>query len=81
MAVPVDGTGTASVTPVMVSLVLGVQKPPCRVGKRFRDRLVVVLEETLKKPVGLKTDCLGADPAVCRGDAGCQAWRPRPCKP
>jgi hypothetical protein len=38
----------------MVSLVLGVQKPPCRVGKRFRDRLVVALEEKLKKPAGLK---------------------------
>jgi hypothetical protein len=33
VAVPVDGTGTAS---VMAPLVLGVQKPPRRVGKRFR---------------------------------------------
>jgi hypothetical protein len=39
VAVPVDGTGTASVAPVMAPPVPGVQKPPRRVGKRFRDRL------------------------------------------
>ncbi len=39
MAVPVDGTGTMSVTPVMVPLVPGVQKPPLWVGKWFPDRL------------------------------------------
>ncbi len=40
-AVPVDGMGTASVAPVKAPPVLGVQKPPRRVGKQFRDRLVV----------------------------------------
>ncbi len=39
MAVPVDRTGTALVAPVMAAPVLGVQKPPRWVGKRFRDRL------------------------------------------
>ncbi len=88
MAAPVDGTGTASVAPVMVPPVPGMQKPPRRVGKRFLDRLVAVLDEKVKKPAGLTTrpawlrqDRLGANPAVCRGDAGCQAWRLRPCKP
>ncbi len=88
MVVPVDGTGTVSVAPVMAPLVPGVQKPPHWVGKRFRDRLVAAPEEKVKKPAGLKTrptwfqqDHLGANPAVCHGDAGCQAWCPRPCKP
>ncbi len=89
MAVPVDGTGTASVAPVIASPVPGVQKPPRWVGKQFRDRLVAVLEkEKVKRPAGLRTrpawlrqDRLGASPAVCCGDAGCQAWPPRPCKP
>jgi hypothetical protein len=40
LAVPVDGTGTASVAPVKAPPVPGVQKPPRRVGKRFRDRLL-----------------------------------------
>jgi sensor domain CHASE-containing protein len=40
LAVPVDGTGTASVAPVKAPPVPGVQKPPRLVGKRFRDRLV-----------------------------------------
>jgi hypothetical protein len=39
-AVPVDGSGTASVAPVKAPPVPGVQKPPRRVGKLFRDRLV-----------------------------------------
>ncbi len=88
MAVAVDGMGTVSVAPVMTLPVPGVQKPPHRVGKRFRDHLMAAPEEEVKKPAGLKTrparlrqDCLGANPAVCRGDAGCQAWRLRPCKP
>jgi hypothetical protein len=88
VAMPIDGTGTASVAPVMAPPVSGVQKPPRRVGKRFRDRLVAAPEKKVKKPAGLKMrpawlqqDHLGADPAVCRGDVGCQAWRPRPCKP
>jgi hypothetical protein len=88
VAVPVDGTGTPSVAPVMAPPVPGVQKPPRRVGKRFWNRLVAVLEEKVKKPAGLKTrpawlrqGRLGANPVVCRGDAGCQVWRPWPCKP
>ncbi len=42
LAVPVEGTGTASVAPEKAPPVPvpGVQKPPRRVGKRFRDRLV-----------------------------------------
>jgi hypothetical protein len=82
VAVPVDGTGTASVAPVMAPPVPGMQKPPRRVGKRFWDRLVAVPEETVKKPAGLKTrpawlrqDSLGVNPVVCRGNLGCQAWR------
>jgi hypothetical protein len=72
----------------MAPPVPGMQKPSRRVGKRFWDRLVAVLEKKVKKPAGLKTrptwllqDCLGADLAVCRGNKGCQAWRPRLCKP
>jgi hypothetical protein len=83
VAVPVDGMGTASVAPVMAPPVLGVQKPPRQLGKRFRDRLVAAPEGKVKKPAGLKTrpawlrqDRLGANLAVCSGDAGCQAWRP-----
>jgi hypothetical protein len=45
MAVPVDGKGTASVETVKAPPVPGVQKPPCRVGKRFRDRLVALPEK------------------------------------
>jgi hypothetical protein len=73
--VPVDGTGTASVAPVMAPPVPGVQKPPRRVRKRFWDRLVVALVEKVKKLAGVKTrparlqqDRLGAKPAVCRRD-------------
>jgi hypothetical protein len=88
-AVPVDGTGTAFVEAVKAPLVPGVQKPPRRVGKRFRDCRVAAPEKRkVKKPVGLKMrpawlrqDCLGASPAVYRGDAGCQALCPLPCKP
>jgi hypothetical protein len=48
VAVPVDGTGTASVAPVMAPLVPGVQKPPRRVGKRFRDRRMATPEGKVK---------------------------------
>jgi hypothetical protein len=37
--------GTASVEAVKGPPVPGVQKPPCRVGKQFWDRLVVTLEK------------------------------------
>ncbi len=37
MAVPIDGTCTVSVAPVMASPVLGMQEPPHQVGKRFPD--------------------------------------------
>jgi hypothetical protein len=43
--VPIDGMGIASVEAVKAPPVPGVQKPPRRVGKRFQDRLVVVLEK------------------------------------
>ncbi len=72
MAVLVDGTGTVSVAPVMALPVPGVQKPPRRVGKRFRDLLMAApVKKTVKRPAGLRTrpawlgqDCLGASPAV-----------------
>jgi hypothetical protein len=35
---PVDGVGTACVEAVKVPPVTGVQKPPRRVEKRFKDR-------------------------------------------
>jgi hypothetical protein len=55
VAVPIDGTGTASVAPVMARPVPGMQKPPRQVGIRFQDRLVAAPEEKVKKPAGLKT--------------------------
>jgi hypothetical protein len=64
-----------------------VQKPPCWVGKWFWDSLVAALGKKVKKPAGLETrpawlrqDHLGMNPAVCRGDASCQAWRPQLCR-
>jgi hypothetical protein len=85
-AVSVDETGTASVEAVKAPPVPGVQKPPRRVGKRFRDRRVAApMKRKVKRPAGLRTrpawlrqDRLGASPAVCHGDAGCQLW---PCQP
>jgi hypothetical protein len=55
VSVPVEGTGTAFVAPVMALPVLGVQKPPRQVGKRFWDCLVAAPEGKVKKPAGLKT--------------------------
>jgi hypothetical protein len=88
VAVPFDGTGTASGDPVMAPPVPGMQKPPRRVGKQFRDRLKVAPEGKVKIPAGLKTkpawlwhDRLGANPAVWRSDAGCQDRCPLPCRP
>jgi hypothetical protein len=88
VAVSVDWTGTASLEAMKVPLVPGIQKPPCWVGKWFWDRLVAAPKKKVKKPASLKTrpawlwqDRLGAYPEVCRGDAGCQAWRPQPCRP
>ncbi len=85
MAVPIDRTGTVSVAPVMAPLVPAMQKPPCRAGKWFQDRLMVTPEEKVKKAAGLKTrpawlrqDRLGANAG---GDAGCQVWHPQLCKP
>jgi hypothetical protein len=80
--------GTVFVEAVNVPSVPDVQKPPRQVGKRFQDRHVAAsMKEKAKKPAGLKTklawlrqDRLGGSPAVCCGDAGCQAWRLRPCK-
>ncbi len=73
MAVPVDGTGTASVETVKTPPVPDVQKPPRRIGKQFREYLGAAPKEKAKKPVGLKMrpawlqqDRLGASPAVCR---------------
>jgi hypothetical protein len=55
VAVPVDGTGTASVAPVRAPPAPGMQKPPRQVGNLFRDRLVAAPEGKVKKPAGLKT--------------------------
>jgi hypothetical protein len=49
MVVPIDGTGTASVEPVMVPLVPGMQKPPCWVGKRSKSPWVSSLHIVPKK--------------------------------
>ncbi len=81
MAVPVDGTGTASEAPVMAPPVPGVQKPPRQVGKWFLDHLVAAPEKKqVKRPAGLRTrpawlwqDRLGASPAVC----GVLVFQPR----
>jgi hypothetical protein len=54
--VPADGTGTAFVEVVKAPSVPGMQKAPCQVQKRFRDRRVVApMKEKVKKPAGLKT--------------------------
>jgi hypothetical protein len=86
--VSVDGIGTATVEAVKALPVPGMQKPPRWVGKRFRDCFVAALEKKGKKPAGLqmrpawlRQDCLGTNPAVGRGDAGFQAWRPLPNAP
>ncbi len=84
-AVSVDETGTAFVEAVKAPPVPGLQKPPRQVGKRFRDRHVAApKKKKVKRPASLRMrpawlwqDRLGASPAVCRGDAGCQAWRPQ----
>ncbi len=83
--VPVDGTGTGSVEAVKALPVPGMQKPPRWVGKCFRERFVAAPG---KKPVGLqmrpawlRQDRLGTNPAVGRGDVGCQAWRQLPNAP
>jgi hypothetical protein len=78
-----------SVEDVKAPLVLGVQTPPRRVGKRLWDCFVAAPEKKkVKKPVGLKTrpawlrqDHLGVSPMVCRSVMGCQAWRPLLCRP
>ncbi len=56
MAVPADGTVTASVAPVMAPPVLRMQKPPRRVGKQFRVCLEAVPKGKVKIPVGLKNE-------------------------
>jgi hypothetical protein len=88
VAVPVDGMGTASVAPGTMLPVLGMQKPPCRVGKRFRDCLKAAPEGKVeitaglkRRPAWLQQDYLGANLVVCRGDTGCQACHLLPCKP
>ncbi len=48
----------------------GVQKPPRRVGKRFRGRLVAVPRRKVQKPAGLKTR-----PAWCRPAAATRTAR------
>ncbi len=87
VAVSVDRMGTVSVEPVMALPVLGMQKPPRQVGKQFKDRLLAASEGKVKKPA-VKTrptwlwrDRLGANPAVCCGDTGCQARCLQLCRP
>ncbi len=55
MGVPIDGTVTASVAPVMALPVPDMQKPPCWEGKRFQDRLEAASEGKVEIPAGLKT--------------------------
>jgi hypothetical protein len=57
---------------VKVPPVLGVQKSPCQVGKRFRNcRVAALMKEKVKKPAGLKTRHVGEfgkgwqSPKVC----------------
>jgi hypothetical protein len=56
VAVPVDETGTVSVVPKMAPPVPGVQKPPHRVEKRFRDRLVAAPEKRKVKRLQTRGD-------------------------
>jgi hypothetical protein len=60
----------------MAPPVPGVQKPPCWVGKQFRDHLEAAPKSKVKILAGLKTrpawlqqDRLGVNLAVCRGKA------------
>ncbi len=59
--------------------VLGVEKPPCWVGKRFRDHLEAAPKKNVKIPAGLEMrpawrgwDRLGTCPMVHRGDTDCR---------
>ncbi len=55
-----DKTGTTSEEAVKAPLVLGAQKPPRLVGKRFRVCFVAMPEKKkVKKPAGLKMRPLG----------------------
>jgi hypothetical protein len=60
--------GIAPVAPVMAPLVPGLQKPPRRVGKRFRDRLVAVPEGKVKKPAKSEKETR----LVAAGPPGCE---------
>ncbi len=66
--VPVDGTGTASVAPVMAPAVPGVQKPPRQVGTRFRDCLLAAPEKKVKKSAGPQNETR----LVAAGPPGCE---------
>ncbi len=88
MAVNADSAGTAAVETGMARPVQGVQKTGLRPEKWFLDRRLAAPNKKEKKPGGLKTrpawwwqDRLCACPAVGRGIADCQVWRPRQCKP
>jgi hypothetical protein len=52
VAVPLDGTGSASVAPVMALPVPGVQKPPRQVGKQFWEFLLLSFFPFLYASVG-----------------------------
>ncbi len=89
MAVTIDRTGTVSLEALMAPPVQGMQKTGPRVEKQFLDhRLAAPEENKAEKPAGQQTrpawwqqDHLGACPAVGRGVAGCQVWRPLQCRP
>ncbi len=74
------GTASVEAAKALPVPVLGMQKPPRRVGKQFQDHFVAAPEKKkVKKPAGLKMrpawlwqDRLGMSPAVCRGEAGCR---------
>jgi hypothetical protein len=88
VAVPACVAGTTAVEAVKAPPIPGMQKPPRRVGKQFRDHVEAAPKMKVKIPAGLKTraawwrlDRLGACLAVGCGDADCQAGCTLPYRP
>jgi hypothetical protein len=76
-----DGTGTAFVEAVKAPSILGVQKPPFQVQKRFQDcHVAVPKKEKVKKPVGLKTRHVGKFGKGWQSPKVCWALVPRRIK-
>jgi hypothetical protein len=73
--------GTAFVEAVKAPPILGVQKPPRRVQKRFQDHRVAMLKkEKVKKPSGLKTSHVGEFRKGWQSPKVCWALVPRRIK-